>query len=267
MRSAPNNNETLIKIQNEIHEVARRETELRQTQQTAGFRQNSLNEESISKTNGEVPKILQRAVSTSSIYSQTSTNGTNGNNGTQRRFIPNSKGVMQKFFKLRGKVTAVNAISNPIQAPPKQAWASTETSAPPVKALIPSDKPLRKGYVPVEKRILSELREMENREQELKVERRKSQPDLMASLEAEEEIEVSRSPSPVTIGKLKSARSLSHLLDEEYQIETNSAPASLKPARSLAQLCDVSDDEVNTPRSLIKQWETRIKQSQREGQL
>lgn len=266
MRSAPNNYETLLKIQNEINEVARRESELRELHQNAGLRQNSLNGDSTTKTSREEPKLLQRAVSTSSLSSNSSNGFGTTNGNAPRRFIPNSKGVMQKFFKLRGKVNAVSAINNtgPISAP-KTAWKDEVVVSPPVKALIPSDKPLRKGFVPVEARILTELREMENREQELKTERRRSQPNLMASLEnSDEELIESRTPSPAIFNKLKPARSLSQLLDEEYSND-NSPPTSLKPARSLAQLCDVSDEEIVSSKSLIKQWESRIKESQREA--
>lgn len=198
MRSAPAPNETLLKIQNEINEVERRENELREQHSKVGeTKQNGTSEDSN-------PKILQRAASAPVPATQNSS-VTNG----ARRFVPNSKGVMQKFFKLRGKLTAVNSISNPTVEPvepvAKPAWSPDVVdvvTAPPVKALIPTDKPLRRGYVPVEKRILSELREMEHREQELKTERRKSQPDLMAALEAEQNLEVedeeiSRTPSPV----------------------------------------------------------------------
>lgn len=250
MRSTPTGNATLLKIQQEINEVAQRENELR-TLHLNG-----------SVPNGETnPRLLQRTVSTPSLNQ----NSTINSNGTTRRYIPNSntKGVMQKFFKMRGKVNVVSAISH--QDPPKSAWIPTEpVTTPPSKALIPNDKPLRKGYVPIQERIQSELQEIKKREEELRSERRKSQPDLMAALEAESEGDISRSPSPPVIGKLRPARSMSHLLDEEFPTEVSSAPSSLRPARSLAQLCDAADDEIESPRSLIQQWESRIQQSQRE---
>lgn len=257
MRDTPIGNATLLKIQNEINEVAQRENELRITHANGNVTTNGVQ-------NGDSnPRILQRAVSTPAI-SQAPPPVLSG-----RRFVPNNntKGVMQKFFKMRGKLTAVGAINTNNNSIPIQTntYISTEvTTPPPSKALIPSDKPLRKGYVPIQERIQSELREMKNREDELKIERRKSQPDLMAALEnSDEENNISRSPSPSIIGKLRPARSMSHLLDEEFPMEINSAPPSLRPARSLAQLCDADDEEIESPRSLIQQWESRIKQSQK----
>lgn len=245
MRSTPPGNATLLKIQQEINEVAQRENELRITHLNGSAPRNITPIQ-----NGENPRVLQRAVSTPV-------------ESTGRRFVPNTtKGVMQKFFKTRGKMTAVAAMTN---LTPKPAFIPQEvTTAPPSKALIPTDKPLRKGYIPIQERIQSELREMKSREDELKTERRKSQPNLMASLEQESEPEISRSPSPQFIGKLRPALSMSHLLDEEFPSDNSSPPPMLRPARSLAQLCDATDDEIESPRSLIQQWESRIKKSQEE---
>lgn len=242
MRSTPSTNATILKIQQEINEVAQRENELRVAHQ------NSIEDE----------RVLHRTVSNPTIHSV--------NGVSNRRYIPNTntKGVMQKFFKMRGKISTVSAM-NSIPMEPKNAWIAPEvvTNAP-SKALIPTDKPLRKGFVPIQQRIQSELRELKDREEELRTERRKSLPDLMAALEAEDAFDMSRSPSPPVVGKLKSARSLSHLLDEEYPTEINSAPSSLRPARSLAELCDAEDEEINSPRSLIEQWESRIREAQRQ---
>lgn len=246
MRSTPTGNATLLKIQQEINEVAQRENELRSVHENI---------------NGDTtnPRLLQRTTSTPAIPTS---NGVN-----TRRYIPNTntKGVMQKFFKMRGKINTVTALNNSIQPEPKSAWLPPleVVTTPPSKALIPQDKPLRKGFIPIQDRIKSELRELKNREDELRSERRKSQPDLMAALSIEEDENISRSPSP-TIGKLRPARSLSHLLDEEYSLEINSAPSSLKPARSLAQLCDAADEEIESPKSLIQQWESRIREAQRQ---
>ncbi|GLV37344.1 uncharacterized protein CBL_10689 [Carabus blaptoides fortunei] len=220
------------------------------------------------------PTTLTRAVSTSALNVVTppSVNGF-----AQRRFIPNpgGKGVMQKFFKTRGKISTVSAMTTTTNGTspksPVVAWQPPQTTESPAKALIPSDKPLRRGYVPVEERIQKELREMKNREEELKTIRRKSQPDLMAAIEAEQagSTASSRSVSPVGFitGKLRPARSFSHLLDEDFPEDTVSAPPSLRPARSLAELCDAPDEDIESPRTLIQQWESRIRQSQDEAQM
>lgn len=271
MRSSPTGNNTLLRIQREISEVAERENELRNTQvPTSNGVTNGVSNRSTSPISP--PTTLTRAVSTSALNVVTppSVNGF-----AQRRFIPNTnaKGVMQKFFKTRGKISTASSITTNGTSPksPVVAWQPPQTTESPAKALIPTDKPLRRGYVPVEERIQKELREMKNREEELRTIRRKSQPDLMAAIEAEQarSTESSRSVSPVAFmtGKLRPARSFSHLLDEDYPEDTVSAPPSLRPARSLAELCDAPDEDIESPRTLIQQWETRIRQSQGEAQM
>lgn len=260
-----------MRIQKEINEVAARENELRSVyHQTNGFSDRT---PSPISPESPTPPILTRVASlpdngVTSPLPQT--NGTTHQQSQTRRFIPNpntAKGMMQKFFKSRGKLSTVAAMTNGTSLGPKSpviAWKPSEVLEQPAKALIPTDKPLRKGYVPVVERIEKELNEMKNREAELKLIRRKSQPDLMAALEAEQESSFpsSRSSSPAPVpGKLRNARSYSQLLDEDDD-DPNTTPGSLRPAMSLAELCDAADEEIESPRNLIQKWESRIKQSQ-----
>lgn len=265
-----------MRIQKEINEVAARENELRSVyHQTSHQSMNGFSDRTPSPISLEspTPPILTRAASLPNngvTPPAPQTNGITHQQSQTRRFIPNpntAKGVMQKFFKTRGRLATVAALTNGNSMSPKSpviAWKASEVLEQPAKALIPTDKPLRKGYVPVVERIEKELNEMKNREDELKLIRRKSQPDLMAALEAEQEksFPSSRSSSPVPIpGRLRNARSYSQLLDEDYD-DHSTAPGSLRPAMSLAELCDAADEEIESPRNLIQQWESRIKQSQ-----
>lgn len=109
-----------------------------------------------------------------------------------------------------------------------------------------------------------EVQEYTERERQLRSERRKSQPDLMAVLDVEE----SPKPEKRTVPLLRSAKSVTQLFDpDELPEDTASAPSSLKPARSLADLLDIDDDDslVQTPgtHSLILQFE---KMNQKNGQ-
>ncbi|KAJ8933486.1 hypothetical protein NQ318_016866 [Aromia moschata] len=176
----------------------------------------------------------------------------NGSNEVQkatngfRRFTPNTntKGMMQKFFKSRGKVNVSSIKSVDTQ----NGWIS-DAAFQPAKLTVEKGKPLRNGFVPAEEKIVKELQEFQIREAELRKERRKSQPNLMAALELEEaELDLENDFKEAKI--LKPAKSMANLYkpeEEEVHQNNNSAPCSLKPARSLAALCDLSDDEVEMP--------------------
>lgn len=106
----------------------------------------------------------------------------------------------------------------------------------------------RKGFVPAEEKIRREVQDFESRESQLRDERKKSYPDIVALLDSPEERCV-----PVC-----SAKSLTQL--NCLEIEHIPAPGSLKAAKSLAELCDLDDEDVEAHRSLtlIKQFENLI---------
>ncbi|KAJ8919489.1 hypothetical protein NQ315_002110 [Exocentrus adspersus] len=228
-------NTTLDRIQKEIQETLEREDELKN-----GYSKLS-NGNGPHPDNGTVKRIDSPTSSISSNDSQKS-------NGF-KKFTPNTttKGVMHKFFKSRGKVSM-----SAIKSSQSNGWAS-DAAFQPAKVTVEKGKPVRNGYVPAEEKIVKELQEFQIREAELRQERRKSQPNLMAALELEEaELEMEGSV-------LKPAKSMASLYKaEEDEVQGNhSAPCSLKPARSLAALCDLSDDEAEMPGtySLIMQFE------------
>lgn len=236
-------NTTLDKIQREIQETLEREDELK----TGYSKLCNGNGENVN--NNGIPTRNDSPTSIGSNESQKS-------NGF-RKFTPNTntKGVMQKFFKSRGKVGMSSMKSTQSNS---NGWVSDATFQP-AKVTIEKGKPVRNGFVPAEEKIVKELQEFQIREAELRKERRKSQPNLMAALELEEsEQELENGFKENSI--LKPAKSMASLYkpEEEDVHQNHSAPCSLKPARSLAALCDLSDDEIEMPGtySLIMQFES-----------
>ncbi|XP_015834861.2 uncharacterized protein mdu [Tribolium castaneum] len=236
-------NETLDRIQQEIQETLKREEELRKKYNIFNNNDPEVRVNGHQTPSPEPPRAPLTNGTTAPKPSATS---------STRRFAPNtsSKGVMQKFLKMRGKL---NMVSMRPKMEPQTAWTSDEVFEP-ARVTIEAGKPIRNGFIPAEEKMKRELQEFQKREEELRKERRKSQPDLMAALEKEAVVETN----------LKPARSMSMMYSsEDLTEETNSAPTSLKPARSLAELCDASDDELETrgTHSLIMQFENLRSQS------
>ncbi|XP_041981284.1 uncharacterized protein LOC121734745 [Aricia agestis] len=273
----------LTRIQREIIEVTEREREFKE----GHFRVNRLMSEStieVSKQNGHVngtdKQKLNRAVSTSHLLGP-SPPAPPATNGYTRRFTPQNgtKGIMQRFIANKGRLPAAPtpptppaAIAPPLVFPPV---ISPIVIAPAEITRTPDGKPVRKGYVPVEEKIQRELQEMKNREHELRRMRRQQRPfdidltDSDSGAESEEDI-----PPP---GRLKATKSIGELyeaLGEELRSPSprnssgHESLGSLKPAKSLAELCELAPgQEFLAPSStrLIAQWESMIQQKQEAG--
>ncbi|VVC98260.1 uncharacterized protein LOC126964557 [Leptidea sinapis] len=286
----------LSRIQREIIEVTEREREFKE----GHFRINRLMSEStidVNKQNGHVngngidkPKTLNRAVSTSQLLgpiapSPPATPTLLSTNGYTRRFTPQTgtKGLMQRFIANKGKLP----VTSPVGATPPSPVAIPVAPAFPLTPIIPilppeaitrapEGKPVRKGFVPVEEKIQKELQDMKNREHELKRMRKKYKPfDLeLSDNETDSESEDEEIPQP---GKLKATKSIGELyeaLNEDVRSPSprnssgNDSLGSLKPAKSLAELCDLGPgQEFLAPSStrLIAQWESIIQQKQEAG--
>lgn len=104
-----------------------------------------------------------------------------------RRFPPNlsARGVMQKFLKMHGKINinhTNNTNSNGVIKEPNGPPDFTPTFLPPIDSFEPAkvalefDKPLRNGYISAEEKMRRELLDFQQREAELRMERRKSHP-------------------------------------------------------------------------------------------
>lgn len=141
------------------------------------------------------------------------------------------------------------------------------------KAAIERDtkgRPIRKGYVPVEEKIQSELRDLKNRENELKrLHKLNSHEDGSSTSSGDESDHAEQHWSPLN-GKL--SRSID-VLNNPSPSPTSDAhrpvphPRNgnyIRPAVSLAALCDL-DSEADAPSShkLIERFENIIRQNQK----
>lgn len=285
--------DSLSRIQREIYEVTEREREFKE----GHFRINRLLSEStidVNKQNGHVngdaepQKTLNRAVSTSHLMGPVSpsapvTPTTLNTNGYTRRFTPQNgtKGIMQRFIANKGKLPVSSPVSasTPTAIAPQLIFppaAVTPAAAPNVITRTSEGKPVRKGFVPVEEKIQKELREMKDREHELKKMRKKQKPFDIELSDTETTSESDEEDIPLP-GKLKATKSIGELyeaLNEELRSPSprNSSGqeslSSLKPAKSLAELCELAPgQEFLAPSStrLIAQWESIIQQKQEAG--
>ncbi|CAK1542863.1 unnamed protein product [Leptosia nina] len=288
----------LSRIQREIYEVTEREREFKE----GHFRINRLMSEStidVAHQNGYVngngidrpQKTLSRAVSTSHLLgpiapSPPTTPTVLSTNGYTRRFTPQNgtKGLMQRFIANKGKLPVTSPVGptspthlvSPVAFPTTPSVPIATVVASAVITRTPEGKPVRKGYVPVEEKIQKELQEMKDREHELKKMRKKQKPfDLeLSDDEATSESEDEEIPPP---GKLKATKSIGELYEALNDDLRSPSPrnssghdslGSLKPAKSLAELCELSPgQEFLAPSStrLIAQWESIIQQKQEAG--
>ncbi|XP_014357568.2 uncharacterized protein LOC106710105 [Papilio machaon] len=298
MSEASLKEDPLSRIQREIIEVTEREREFKE----GHFRMNRLLSEStvdVAKQNGHVngdatdkpQRTLSRAVSTSQLLGPVTpsppppTQTLLHTNGYTRRFTPQTgtKGIMQRFIASKGKLSVgtspvsptspVGLAPQPILSP---AALAPITIAPAAITRTPEGKPVRKGYVPVEEKIQKELQEMKDREHELKKMRRRQKPFDIELSENETSSE-SEEEEGVVPGRLKAARSIGELyaaLGDEARSPSprtgsgHDSLGSLKPAKSLAELCELAPgQEFLAPSStrLIAQWESIIQQKQEAG--
>uniref|UniRef100_A0A182Y9M1 A-kinase anchor protein 2 C-terminal domain-containing protein n=1 Tax=Anopheles stephensi TaxID=30069 RepID=A0A182Y9M1_ANOST len=166
----------------------------------------------------------------------------------------------------------------------------TAISTPPAIERDSNGKPIRRGYVPVEEKIQRELRDLKTRECELKrirkLNRNASQSDLLDmnydAFESSEELsDEDNTDEPIypMARKLRSTKSISELCDaltnsslspretpsplfESRTRLGNGCGGGMRPAMSLAQLCDLDPQEAPSSHKLIAQWESLIQQKQ-----
>ncbi|XP_055691877.1 uncharacterized protein LOC129794963 [Lutzomyia longipalpis] len=215
-----------------------------------------------------VPEMLTRTMSTPQIFQPTP---------NQRR------GLMQRFIASRGRMVANN---QPFQNEKKIMnggpilLSPTAKTSPPVIERDQNGRPIRRGYVPVEEKIQKELREMKNREVELKQIRkqshlRASNPDLLdEGDDFDIDDESDREEESGSYGKMNGAKSISELCDSltSSSLSPRNTPSpklhgqthtKLRPAISLAQLCDVDPTDAPSAPCLIAQWEDFIMKKRR----
>lgn len=229
---------------------------------------------------------LMRARSTPQIYSPAFNKKINGTSI--------QKGFMQKFIESRGKILGTrkhqndNSIThhnhnnnvpilNDFHVKTTILLEPTTITSSPAQIERDSEgRPIRRGYVPVEEKIQNELRDIKNREVELKKLRREivHNQNSMNSLSDEEydfddDEEYSYDYPPP--GKLRASKSIGELCNAVNNSSISSLretpspvltkpKCDLRPALSLAQLCDIEPEEVPSSHRLIAQWENLIHQ-------
>ncbi|TDG39464.1 hypothetical protein AWZ03_014113 [Drosophila navojoa] len=157
-------------------------------------------------------------------------------------------------------------------------------------------RPLRRGYVPVEQKIQRELQDLKSRETELKRLRKLNRQHMLEKLplstddeadadDDEDDSEVEHCYGP---GKLRNAQSTLELERDSNDLElmghksagnrslnagsalsngsnhilsTSGSNSGMRPAMSLAQLCDLTPEEAPSSHRLIAQWESLIKKN------
>lgn len=255
----PSDIPTIVLIQREINEVAQREKELqllKNNLQSSETNNNNINNNDHSYLKNGDHKIEKPSAAPVLLRGYSIPPAKEQTNGYRKfQANPNVRGFMQRFIKARGKLSTNKTIESPTNEQPK--WAMPEIVAESMTRIVKTGEPvqfIRKGYVPVEERMKQELIDIRSREAELKT-KRKSLSDFHSLDEYE-------SPEPKS--NLRPVKSMMQLYNPDEDEEEIILPQpTLKPARSLAELCDVSDEELNTPSLLIKQFESLIKKNQK----
>lgn len=226
-----------------------------------------------------------------------------------RRFNvnPNQRGIMQKFIASRGRLSKLTSHQNS-SSPVSTATANgngmtkldqhtspielnrthmmlppTAISTPPIIERDSNGRPIRRGYVPVEEKIQKELRDLKNRESELKRLRKQnrmaSQSDLLElnydgfdsgeDISDDDNFDTNVYPSS---RKLRSTKSIGELCEAltHSSLSPRDSPSpqfenrqrGMRPAMSLAQLCDLDPQEAPSSHKLIAKWETLIQKTQ-----
>ncbi|XP_043866889.1 uncharacterized protein LOC116804575 isoform X2 [Drosophila mojavensis] len=159
-------------------------------------------------------------------------------------------------------------------------------------------RPLRRGYVPVEQKIQRELQDLKSRETELKRLRKLNRQHMLEKLQlstddeadadddeddsevehcygpgklrnAQSTLELERDSNDLELMGLKSAgnrslnaaTALSNGGGSSHVLSTSGSNSGMRPAMSLAQLCDLTPEEAPSSHRLIAQWESLIKKN------
>ncbi|XP_055535310.1 uncharacterized protein LOC129724431 [Wyeomyia smithii] len=242
-------------------------------------------------------KALTRARSTPQLFQISPNRRFNPNpnqRGIMQKFIA-SRGRLNKLSSVPASNVSSNSINNNHTAILDQHVSPIELNRPTYILLPPTaistprvierdsnGKPIRRGYVPVEEKIQKELLDLKNRESELKRFRKQnriaSQSNLLElSYESDSGEELSdeeiaeRNTYPLT-EKLRSTKSIGELCEAlnnsslsprdtpSPQFDNRQRTSGMRPAMSLAQLCDLNPEDAPSSHKLIAQWENLIQQ-------
>lgn len=153
----------------------------------------------------------------------------------------------------------------------------TVTMTPPHIERDAEGRVIRRGYVPAEVKIQKEIKDLQAREHELKKRNkvRQSTSDLLESIENDneetddEDSEVEHCLGPRQLRSAKSVSEICYSTSLNNSISPRATPSpdfdvkkngccTMRPAMSLAQLCDLLPEEAPSSHRLIVEWENRI---------
>jgi len=216
---------------------------------------------------------LTRTMSTPQIFMPTRFNMSSG-----------QKGLMQRFIASRGKFALGNnkpkdTLMTTIDLSRPPTFTPSNEMTPPIIERDEMGRPLRRGFVPVEEKIQKELRDLKTRESELKRLRRQNtskiqSEDIDDSVEYDSGEESDNDEHCYSPGKLRASKSIGELCDSlnnNSSFSPSDSPSpqfnrhggnGMRPALSLAQLCNVEPEEAPSSHRLIAQWENIIQQQQ-----
>ncbi|XP_067635373.1 uncharacterized protein mdu isoform X2 [Eurosta solidaginis] len=139
---------------------------------------------------------------------------------------------------------------------------------------------IRRGYVPAEIKIQKEIKDLKAREHELKKRNkfRQSTSDLLLSIgndlanTDDEDSEVEHCLGPTQLRSAKSVSEICYSTQLNNSISPRQTPSpdfdirkggcgTMRPAMSLAQLCDLPPEEAPSSHRLIEEWENRIQKN------
>ncbi|XP_055312769.1 uncharacterized protein LOC129574595 [Sitodiplosis mosellana] len=229
--------------------------------------------------------LMQRFISTRGkmAAAANAANAANSiNNNNDNNITKNGVGAMETTQKQNGFANKRNdAILTSLELNRTPFMLQQDSSSPPIIERDATGKPIRRGFIPVEEKIQKELRDIRSRETELKRMRRnqllQSQPDLLDCVDQGVDCDSTGEDSDdEPCYKLRSSKSISELCDaltQNTSLSPRESPSPLyyqremsrsvlKPAVSLAQLCDVDPSETPSSHRLIAQWESIIQKNQ-----
>jgi len=290
----------LIRIQNEISEVEKREIELRKEHENATSRSSSVNGDSFEVSKSPEPRqsptvvhfdskddfkknkiiepqpkphlfpvpVLTRAASTPQLFQVSPVKKFNIN-------TPH-KGIMEKFIASRGKMIGnqqytttqnnfkTNLMMSPIEFNNGSIKAFNSVIEKPAIERDLKGRPVRKGYIPVEEKIQSELRDLKSRECELKKLHKLNVRDSDDEYNSSDDLDSDWNPINGKLSKSIDALNGSSLSPTPETQRPVPQPRNgfMRPAVSLAQLCDLDESETPSSHKLIERWESIIQENQ-----
>ncbi|XP_017476756.1 PREDICTED: ankyrin repeat-containing protein kinase A [Rhagoletis zephyria] len=210
----------------------------------------------------------------------------NNNNGSNKIFL-NTKNAAALLNTSTMSPLTINTATGALASPLHSTMAldiltpsitiPTVTMTPPLIERDAEGRVIRRGYVPAEVKIQKEIKDLQAREHELKKRNRfrQSTSDLLEAIgndheeTDDEDSEVEHCVGPRQLRSAKSISEISYSTQLNNSISPRATPSpdidvkkigsgAMRPAMSLAQLCDLPPEEAPSSHRLIVEWENRI---------